>query len=78
MLSERKVAIISPSVQNWAFSGVDVLRYALSPRFWGTLFRLRWYSRRSGSCAGNDLATQLPQGQHSSTGPQFDSMERCE
>lgn len=34
----RKVTIISPSVQDWAFSGVDVLRHALSPRFWGTLF----------------------------------------
>jgi hypothetical protein len=33
----RKVTIISPSVQDWAFSGVDVLRHALSPRFWGTL-----------------------------------------
>ncbi|THF48081.1 hypothetical protein [Allorhizobium terrae] len=35
----RRSTIISPDVQNWAFSGVDVLQHALSPRFWGPLFR---------------------------------------
>jgi hypothetical protein len=34
----RQVTTITPSVQDWAFSGVDVLRHALSPRFWGALF----------------------------------------
>lgn len=34
----RKATIMNPGVQDWAFSGVDVLRYALSPRFWGALF----------------------------------------
>jgi hypothetical protein len=33
----RKVTTLSPSVQDWAYSGSDVLRHALSPRFWGTL-----------------------------------------
>lgn len=33
----RQVTTISPLVQDWAFSGVDVLHHALSPRFWGAL-----------------------------------------
>jgi hypothetical protein len=33
----RKVTILSPAVQDWAYSGVDVMRYARSPQFWGPL-----------------------------------------
>ena len=33
----REVETLSPGVQDWAFSGVDVLRDALAPRFWSAL-----------------------------------------
>ena len=33
----RNASIISPSVQDWAYSGVDAMRYAASPTLWGPL-----------------------------------------
>lgn len=33
----RRSTIISPATQNWIYSGIDVLRHALSPPSWGPL-----------------------------------------